>query len=70
MSPTNVDSEAQAIYILSLSCKFNLTFYNAAYLAEASKTKRILVTDDKKLAKAAQNLGAETLTSDALIQKV
>ena len=68
MNKSQVDNEAQASSVLALACKFNLTFYDAAYLAEASKTKRTLVTDDKKLAKAAQNLGVETLTSNAFIQ--
>ena len=68
MSVSQIDDEAEASSVLALACKFNLTFYDAAYLAEASKTKRILVTDDKKLAKAAQNLGAETLTSSAFSQ--
>jgi rRNA-processing protein FCF1 len=37
-----------------------------AYDAEVHKSKKILVTDDKKLAKAAENAGVKTLTSKAL----
>ena len=63
-----IDNAAEASSVIALACKFNLTFYDAAYLTEASKNKRILVTDDKKLAIAAQSLGGETLTSHAFIQ--
>jgi len=49
--------------ILDTACKFNLTFYDSAYLTEAKKSNKILVTDDKKLAKAAENLGVKTLPS-------
>lgn len=52
---------------LDNALKLNLTFYDSAYLVEAKKTNKILVTDDNKLAKAAQNLGVETLSSNSLI---
>jgi predicted nucleic acid-binding protein len=46
--------------------KLNLTFYDSAYLVEAKKNNKILVTNDNKLAKAAQNLGVETRSSNKL----
>ena len=51
------------ITALDKACKFNLTYYDSAYVAEALSSKKILVTDDKKLAKAAENAGVKTLTS-------
>jgi predicted nucleic acid-binding protein len=46
--------------------KLGLTFYDAAYLVEACKRNAVLVTDDNKLAKAAENLGVTTISSDTL----
>lgn len=51
--------------ILETAHKFNLTFYDSAYLVEAKKNNTTLVSDDNKLAKAAENLGIETLSSNA-----
>jgi predicted nucleic acid-binding protein len=53
---------------LDKACKFNITYYDSAYVAEACKSKKTLVTDDKKLAKAAENAGVKTLTSRDLIR--
>jgi|SRR5208283_3092048 len=53
--------------VLDAACKFNLTFYDSAYLTEAKKSNKPLVTDDKKLAKAAENFGIKTLSSMAII---
>jgi predicted nucleic acid-binding protein len=52
--------------VLETAHKCNLTFYDSTYLVEAKKTSRILVTDDSKLAKAAETLGVETLSSNRL----
>ena len=54
--------------VLDTACKFNLTFYDTAYLAEAKKSGKTLVTDDSKLAKAAENLGINTLSSKTFKQ--
>jgi predicted nucleic acid-binding protein len=53
--------------ILQTAHKFNLTFYDASYLVEAKKNGRILISDDSKLVKAAENLGVATLSSEALV---
>ncbi len=66
MQTVEVDGE-QGIEILQTAHKCNLTFYDSAYLVEAKKTSKILVTDDNKLAKAAEILGVETLSSNTLI---
>ena len=52
--------------VLDAAGKFNLTFYDSAYLTEAKKSNTPLVTDDKKLAKAAENFGIKTLSSMAI----
>jgi predicted nucleic acid-binding protein len=60
MQVAEVDDE-QGTEILQTAHKCNLTFYDSAYLVEAKKTSKILITDDSKLAKAAETLGVETL---------
>jgi predicted nucleic acid-binding protein len=55
--------------VLKTAFKLKLTFYDSAYLTEANKTDRVLVTDDKKLAKGAENLGVKTLSSMAFMEK-
>ena len=51
--------------VLDAACKFNLTFYDSTYLTEAKKSNTPLVTDDKKLARAAENIGIKTFSSMA-----
>lgn len=46
--------------------KLNVTYCNSTYLTEAKRLNRTLVTDDAKLAKAAESAGVKTLTSKAL----
>jgi predicted nucleic acid-binding protein len=60
ISPIDVDTGGS---VLDAACKCNLTFYDSAYLTEAKKSNKPLVTDDKKLAKAAENFGLKTLSS-------
>ena len=63
---TDVSAE-EGNKILETAHEFNLTFYDSAYLVVANKNSTILVTDDGKLAKAAENLGVNTIPSNALI---
>ena len=65
MQVEKVDGK-QGIEILQTAHKCNLTFYDSAYLVEAKKTSKILVTDDNKLAKAAETLAVQTLSSNTL----
>ena len=65
MQVEKVDGE-QGIEILQTAHKCNLTFYASAYLVEAKKTNKILVTDDNILAKAAETLAVQTLSSTTL----
>jgi predicted nucleic acid-binding protein len=67
MAVASLDNETGS-EILDTAYKFNLTFYDTAYLIAARKTKKIFVTDDNKLAKAAENLGIRTLSSKTLTQ--
>ena len=61
-----LENEDEGKAVLCNACEFGLTFYDSAYVVEAFKSKKILVTDDKKLAKAAEKAGVKTLTSKAL----
>lgn len=65
MKVAEVDGE-QGTEVLQIAHRCNLTFYDSAYLVEAKKNSRILVTDDGKLAKTAETLGVETLSSNKL----
>jgi predicted nucleic acid-binding protein len=67
MQVEDVDSEG--IEILQTAHKCNLTFYDCAYLVEAKKASKSLVTDDNKLAKAAEILGVQTHSSNTLTAK-
>jgi predicted nucleic acid-binding protein len=53
--------------VLDLACKFNLAFYDSAYLTEAKRSDKTLVTNDRKLVRAAENFGVKTLSSMAII---
>jgi predicted nucleic acid-binding protein len=67
MQVASLDNETGS-EVLDTAYKFNLTFYDTAYLVEAKKSCMILVTDDIKLAKAAKNLGINTLSSQTFMQ--
>jgi predicted nucleic acid-binding protein len=67
MQVASLDNETGS-EVLDTAYKFNLTFYDTSYLIEAKKSDKTLVTDDIKLAKAAENLGIKTLSSKTLMQ--
>ena len=67
MKVATLQEENEGNAILAAASKFNLTFYDSAYLTEANKSKSTLVTDDKKLAAMAQKAGVKTLTSREFI---
>lgn len=52
--------------ILNMADRPSITYYDAAYLIEAQRLKKTLVTDDEKLTKAAKSAGVKTLTSRTL----
>jgi len=68
MDVSTLEDEDLGTAILSIAGKTNITYYDAAYLAEAEKSGRTLVTDDEKLAEAAVSLGVETLPSKEVRQ--
>ena len=63
MELLSIGDEDDANTILDLAYNHSLTFYDSAYLAQASKSKKTLVTDDKKLANAAEKAKVKTLNS-------
>jgi predicted nucleic acid-binding protein len=67
MNVVLLEGEGDGNAVLAKACEFSITFYDSAYVSEAFKSKKILVTDDKKLAKVAQQIGVKTLTSKDLI---
>jgi len=68
MQVSMLDSNVGCL-MLDTAFKLKLTFYDSVYLTDAKKTDKVLVTDDKKLAKAAENLGVKTLSSMAFAEK-
>jgi predicted nucleic acid-binding protein len=61
-----LENEDLGAVILDMAGKLNITYYDAAYLAETQRSGKILVTDDEKLAKTAEKAGVKTITSKAL----
>ena len=46
--------------------RYNLTYYDAAYLTAAQQHKLALVTEDKQLEKAAHNANITTINTEKL----
>ncbi|MFQ6077132.1 MAG: type II toxin-antitoxin system VapC family toxin [Candidatus Bathyarchaeia archaeon] len=63
MDVTPLEDESLGKTILDTAGKLNITYYDAAYLTEAQRSDKVLVTDDEELARAAEKVGVETLTS-------
>ncbi|RLI33453.1 hypothetical protein DRO56_01710 [Candidatus Bathyarchaeota archaeon] len=63
MEVTKLEDEDGGVAILNLACELNITYCDAAYLAEAQRSGRMLVTDDEGLAEAAGRVGVKTVTS-------
>ena len=61
-----LEDEDEGSTVLNQAGKLNVTYYDAAYVSEAFKSNKVLVTDDRKLAKAAEKTGLKTLTSRTL----
>lgn len=64
-----LEDEGLGDAILNMAGKLSITYYDAAYLTEAQRSSKILVTDDEKLAKAAKSIGVRTLTSTTIRQQ-
>lgn len=63
MDVTLLKDEELGNAILKLAGELKITYYDAAYITEAQRSNKILVTDDEKLIKAAESRGIKTLTS-------
>ena len=61
-----LEDEELGTAILNMAGRLNITYYDAAYLIEAQRFNKTLVTDDEKLANAAESVGVKTLTSRTL----
>jgi predicted nucleic acid-binding protein len=61
-----LENEDEGSTVLNQACKLNVTYYDAAYISEARKSSKVLVTDDGKLAKVAEKMGLKILTSGTL----
>ena len=57
---TPQDSVQDCIQILQNSINYNLSYYDSAYLTAAIKHKVALVTEDKRLQKAARSVKIQT----------
>lgn len=55
------EDAAVGVQILETAIERSLTYYDAAYLAEAKRSGRALVTDDDELARSADLLGVENM---------
>ncbi|RLI01107.1 hypothetical protein DRO31_07270 [Candidatus Bathyarchaeota archaeon] len=60
---TNLENSKTSTMILRNSIKYNITYYDSAYLTAAITQEATLVTEDKKLAKAAKKARLPTKTS-------
>ena len=61
-----LEDEGLGTAILNMAGRLNITYYDAAYLIEAQRLNKTLVTDDEKLTKAAKSVGVKTMTSRTL----
>ncbi len=69
MEILSLEYQNEANTIMDFAYNHNLTFYDSAYLAQASKTNKTLVTDDSRLSKAAEKAGVKTLNSKAFLHQ-
>ena len=63
MDTVGQEDAAVGVEILETAIERSLTYYDAAYLVEAKRSGRALVTDDDELARAADLLGVENIRS-------
>ena len=52
--------------VLTVADKYNMTYYDTAYMVVAMKNNLELVTDDKKMKKSAIEYGIDVYSSDAV----
>ena len=64
-----LEDEDSGSAILNLAGELKITYYDAAYLVEAQRSNKILVTDDEKLIEATKSAGVKVLTSRAILER-
>ncbi len=62
------DNPQDSKQVLQNSITYDLTYYDSAYLTAAEKRGATLVTDDKKLSKAAHKADIPTIDSDTMFK--
>lgn len=65
-----IENRQMYISIMENAFQYNLTYYDAAYLAAAQRHKLALVTEDKKLAKATVKADVPTIDIDTLLKTI
>jgi len=56
------------ISIMDNAFQYNLTYYDSAYLTAADDQKLALITEDKKLEKAASNANIHTYNIEEMLE--
>lgn len=69
MKTVHIKDAKSCVRTLFNAYKLNITYYDAAYLSVAEDLGKILVTDDEKLAVAAEKIGVETSSSKGFIKR-
>lgn len=67
MNVIRAEDVNSGVKTLSNASKLDITYYDAAYLSIAGELGKVLVTDDEKLAVAAEKIGVKTLMSKSFI---
>jgi len=67
MDVVMLEDEENGGAILDMAGKRNITYYDAAYLTQAKRSNKMLVTDDEKLAKVAEMEGVKPLSSKKVL---
>ncbi|MBN2334741.1 type II toxin-antitoxin system VapC family toxin [Candidatus Bathyarchaeota archaeon] len=68
MSSIRVQSLRELLLTMENAYRYSLTFYDSAYLTVSEKHGIVLVTEDKQLAKAAQQANIPTTDIETMIK--
>ena len=69
MDVVSLEDEDSGNTILNLAGDLRITYYDAAYLVEAQRSNKILVTDDEKLIEATRSASVKALSSRAILER-
>ncbi len=59
MKIVRLEEEKSGVSVFEFASNLGVTYYDACYLVAAQKTGGILITEDKKLTKAAEKIGVK-----------